>query len=148
MKKIFYRNREGLLSIITPTEKALSEMTIEEIAGKDVPAGLSYQIADIGDMPKDRMFRDAWIYSDSKNPINIDMTKARKIHMDNIRVARNKKLESLDVEYIKSIESNDTELKKSIAIKKKELRDIPSTFDLSHAKDTESLKNLWPKELE
>ena len=58
--KIIYKNENGSVSIIHPTEDALSFMTIDEIAKKDVPTGLSYKIVDDSEVPTDRTFRDAW----------------------------------------------------------------------------------------
>jgi hypothetical protein len=36
------------------------ELTVEEIAAKDVPTGSSYKIVDVADIPQDRNERDAW----------------------------------------------------------------------------------------
>lgn len=58
--KIIYKNESGGVSILHPTEEALSFMTIDEIAKKDVPTGLSYKIVDDSEIPTDRTFRDAW----------------------------------------------------------------------------------------
>ena len=58
--KIIYKNENGGISIIYPTDEALSFMTIEEIAQKDVPTGLPYKIVEDSEVPTDRTFRDAW----------------------------------------------------------------------------------------
>ena len=63
--KIIYKNESGGVSIITPTEEALSFMTIDEIAKKDVPTGLPYKIVDDSEIPTDRTFRDAWIVDEA-----------------------------------------------------------------------------------
>ena len=60
MKRIIYKTNEGGVAVIIPTDEALSEHTIEEIAAKDVPAGLAYKIVDVADVPSDRTFREAW----------------------------------------------------------------------------------------
>lgn len=60
MKKIIYKNESGGVAIITPTEEALSFMTIDEIAKKDVPTGVKYKIVEDSEVPIDRTFRDAW----------------------------------------------------------------------------------------
>jgi hypothetical protein len=60
MKRILYKSDEGGVSVIFPSERALLENTIEEIAEKDVPAGKPYKIVDAADIPSDRTFRDAW----------------------------------------------------------------------------------------
>jgi hypothetical protein len=56
-KRIVYKNDEGGISIIVPAECGL---TIEQIATKDVPAGKTYHIVDVADIPTDRTFRNAW----------------------------------------------------------------------------------------
>jgi hypothetical protein len=86
------------------------------------------------DIPVDRYFREAWVSGDK--PIDIDMNKARNIHMDRIRRARDEKLKALDVETLKG---NDVHAQKQV------LRDIPQTFDLTIATTPEELKALWPE---
>jgi hypothetical protein len=61
-KRIVYQNDEGGISIIVPTPEALTTMTIEEIAAKDVPQGKEYHIVDVSDIPEDRTFRNAWTW--------------------------------------------------------------------------------------
>ena len=59
-KRIIYPNDEGGVAIIIPAPEC--GLTIEEIAAKDVPAGKSYKIVDVSDIPSDRTFRNAWEY--------------------------------------------------------------------------------------
>ena len=63
--KIIYKNQDGGISIIHPTQEALSIMTIEEIALKDVPTGVAFAIVEDDSIPSDRTFRDAWTIDDS-----------------------------------------------------------------------------------
>ena len=58
--KIVYQNKQGVVCVVHPTEEALSFMTIDEIAQKDVPTGLPYKIVEDSEIPTDRTFRDAW----------------------------------------------------------------------------------------
>lgn len=58
--KIIYKNESGGVSILHPTDEALSLMTIDEIAKKDVPTGVKYKIVEDSEVPTDRTFRDAW----------------------------------------------------------------------------------------
>lgn len=60
MNRIIYKNDDGGVSVIIPTDEALSTYGIEAIALKDVPAGIAYKIVDEADVPSDREFRDAW----------------------------------------------------------------------------------------
>lgn len=61
-KRIIYANDEGGISIIVPILE--SGLTIEEIAAKDVPAGKTYTIVDVSEIPSDRTFRGAWEYQE------------------------------------------------------------------------------------
>ena len=79
-------------------------------------------------------------------PFDINMPKARAIHMENIRIMRNEELVKQDVLFMRAIEEGDTDTQAIIKAKKQELRDIPQTFDLTT--DTpEELKQKWPEGL-
>ena len=58
--KIIYKNENGGVSIIHPTEEALKSMSIHDIASKDVPTGLAFAIVEDSEIPEDRIIRDAW----------------------------------------------------------------------------------------
>lgn len=59
-KRIVFKTQTGEVGIITPTPEILKSYSIDEVAKKDVPAGLPYKIVDVSDLPTDRTFRDAW----------------------------------------------------------------------------------------
>ena len=59
-KRIIYPNDEGGVSIVVPAPDC--ELTLEQIAGKDVPAGKPYQIVDVSEIPDDRSYRNAWTF--------------------------------------------------------------------------------------
>jgi hypothetical protein len=61
-QRIIYPNDDGGVSILIPTPEYLEDHTIQELAAKDVPAGKSFKIVDVADIPSDRTFRDAWEY--------------------------------------------------------------------------------------
>ena len=65
-KRIIYKKKNGVVSIITPAPDALKSMTIEEIAKKDVPTNYKYKIVDVSEISSDRTFRDAWTIDDSE----------------------------------------------------------------------------------
>ena len=79
-------------------------------------------------------------------PINVNMNKARAIHMDVIRVVRNDELDALDALFMRAVEAGDTDAQRTIAGDKQALRDIPQTFDLT-ARTPAQLKEKWPTEL-
>jgi len=59
-KRIIYPNDEGGVSIVVPAPDC--ELSLEQIAGKDVPAGKPYQIVDVSEIPDDRSYRNAWTF--------------------------------------------------------------------------------------
>ena len=61
--KILYPNSEGGVSVIVST----GELSIEDVAQKDVPAGTPYLIVEDDVIPSDRSFRNAW-EADFSNP--------------------------------------------------------------------------------
>jgi hypothetical protein len=56
--RIIYPNDEGGVAVIVPSPD--SGLTIEQIAEKDVPKGVPYEIVDVTEIPNDRTFRAAW----------------------------------------------------------------------------------------
>lgn len=63
-QRIIYPTTDGGIAIIIP---APCNLTIEQIALKDVPAGVPYRIVETSDIPEDRSQRDAW-EADFSNP--------------------------------------------------------------------------------
>ena len=60
---IIYKQDNGVVAIIRPTEEALAKYGIEAIAQKDVPTGKPYKIVDVSELPADRSKRAAWTVS-------------------------------------------------------------------------------------
>lgn len=79
-------------------------------------------------------------------PINIDMAKARAIHLAEIRRVRNAELAREDILMLRAIEASDSSAQSAVAARKQLLRDIPATFDLTTDVPDE-LKSKWPAEL-
>ena len=81
-------------------------------------------------------------------PISVNMTKARAIHLAEIRRVRNAELEKEDISMLKAIEAGDTSEQSAVATKKQTLRDLPATVDITTDVGTpELLKAKWPTEL-
>ena len=59
-QRIIYPTDDNGVAVIIPATDC--ELTLEEIAAKDVPAGKPYKIVDVADIPTDRTFRNAWEY--------------------------------------------------------------------------------------
>ncbi len=69
MNRIIYQNETGGISIIIPTESV-------ELALKDVPEGVAYEIVDVDAIPSDRYFRNAWVMGDCCVEHDLDKCKA------------------------------------------------------------------------
>ena len=81
-------------------------------------------------------------------PINVNMTKARAIHLTEIRRVRNAELVAKDIAFMRAVEAGDASAQSTIAAEKQVLRDIPATFNITTDVDTpEQLKAKWPTEL-
>lgn len=119
---IIYKQDNGTVAIIRPTEEALATMTLAKIAAKDVPAGVPFQIVDAATIPTDRAFRNAW-----KDDLTVDMSKAVEITKDRLRAERAPLLEAQDVAFQMAMEGGaDTA---AIVAEKKRLRDITKLVD-------------------
>ncbi|MAL11750.1 MAG: hypothetical protein CMF74_19060 [Maricaulis sp.] len=71
----------------------------------------------------------------------IDMTKAKEIHRDNIRYAREPLLAALDIEFQRALEAGTSTT--DIVAKKQALRDAPADSAITAASDTDALKSQW-----
>ena len=60
-KRIIYLDDNNMVVILVPTD----EMSVENIAKKDVPTGKKYKIVDKSEIPTDKSFRNAWTVSES-----------------------------------------------------------------------------------
>ena len=81
-------------------------------------------------------------------PVNVNMTKARAIHLAEIRRVRNLELAAKDITFMRAVEVGDAAAQSTIGTEKQVLRDIPATFDITTGVDTpELLKAKWPTEL-
>jgi hypothetical protein len=69
MKRIIYPIPEGGVAVIIPTESV-------ELALKDVPEGVPYEIVSADDIPTDRFFRNAWVMGDCCIDHNLDRCRA------------------------------------------------------------------------
>ena len=81
-------------------------------------------------------------------PVNVNMTKARAIHLEEIRRVRNDELAKEDINLMIANESGTSSEQDAVKAKKQTLRDLPATFDITTDVDTpEKLKAKWPAEL-
>ena len=121
--KILYKTETGV-AIIRPT----GELSIEEVAKKDVPVGVSFRIVNDDEIPSDRTFRNALNYD-----LTVDMTKAQGITKDRLRAERAPLLTALDVQYQRATEDGrDTTI---IISEKQRLRDVTKLADTATTLD-------------
>ena len=145
MSKIIYTQENGVIAVVHPSDQSLKEMTIEEIAQRVVPVGIStYSIVADSVIPTDRSFRNSWVgvgIGTTGGTITEDMTKAKELHKAKIREARSDKFTALDIEYQRATETSaDTS---AIVAKKQALRDAPAASGISTASNTTELKAQW-----
>jgi len=60
---IIYKTDSGTVALVSPTEQALANHTIEKIAIKDVPAGKPFAIVDAADLPTEP--QESWVIDDA-----------------------------------------------------------------------------------
>ena len=113
-QRIIYQNAEGGVSVIIPT----GELPIEEVANKDVPVGVSYEIVDSSAIPSDRTFRGAWVANGTA--VDVDLNKAKAIAHDKRRAARDEEFEPHDEVIMKQIPGNDATIAE---VARQEIRD-------------------------
>jgi hypothetical protein len=64
-KSIIYPQENGSIALVVPAPEC--GISIEEIARKDVPAGVPYLLVSNSDLPQDHTFFEAW-EADFSNP--------------------------------------------------------------------------------
>lgn len=139
--KIIYTNNEGGVSVIYPT----GELSIEEVAAKDVPEGVAYEIVEDDAIPSDRTFRNAWVMGDCC--VEHDLDKCKAIHRDTIRQVRTELFAVADIAYMKALETNNDIAKDQAAAVKGLLRDAPAAPEIDAATTPEELKAAWNESL-
>ena len=125
---------------------ATEDEFIARVIAKAVPAGVSTRLVDDTDPGlQDRTFRNA--LEDTGVAVEVNMPKARDLQMNYIRRVRNAELLRLDEDFLRALEDDDVVERQRIVGRKRILRDIPQTFDLSVYATPEELKTAWPVEI-
>jgi len=130
---VLYPNKNGKLSVLTPT----GARSVEDTIKKDVPSD-TYKIVE--SLNIDNNFFNAYEY-DQEVGAKINISKAKEIRLEHYRRARTPLLAALDVDFMRAVESGDVNLQKEIASKKQALRDVTKT-DLPNT--LEEIKATWP----
>jgi len=98
MKRIIYLSESGGVAVIIPTESV-------ELALKDVPEGVAYEIVEDDAIPSDRFFRGAWVMGDCC--IDVDLGQCRVIGHQMRRAQRNAEFAPFDEIIAKQIPGLD-----------------------------------------
>lgn len=139
-QRIIYPTPDGGVAIVVPS----GELPIDQVLAKDVPVGITGEIVESTDVPSDRSFRNAWKKS-GRNIIH-DMPKARDIHRNRIRAAREPLLAALDVALLREQEKPQPVTGPIIA-QKQALRDAPANPAIDAAPTPADLKLVWDTDL-
>ena len=115
--KIIYQTATGV-AILTPT----GELSVEDTAAKDVPAGVAYTIVNDEDVPSDRTFRNAW-----NADLTVDFVKAQALTKERLRSDRKPLLEAQDVLFQRALETGKDAT--AIVVEKQRLRDVTKLVD-------------------
>ena len=111
MNRIIYQTPEGGVAVIIPAESV-------ELALKDVPEGIPYEIVDASEVPADRTFRGAWVLGDCC--IDQDLDRCRVIGHDIRRAKRAEEFQPFDEVIAKQIPGKDAAQAEA---KRQEIRD-------------------------
>lgn len=104
-ERIIYEREDGGISVVVPATNC--GLTVAQIAAKDVPSGIDFDIVDSSSIPKDRTFRNAWIKSGST--IKTDIPKAKEVAHKQRRAMRAKEFGPLDVKATIPLEAEQAE---------------------------------------
>ena len=97
-QRIIFQNESGGVSVIVPTGSV-------ELALKDVPEGVPYEIVSTDDIPSDRTFRNAWVIGNGC--IEHDLDQCRDIGHDIRRQQRSEEFQPFDEIIAKQIPGAD-----------------------------------------
>lgn len=97
-QRIIYSNPDGTVAVIIPAESV-------ELALKDVPAGVAYEIVTTDDIPSDRTFRGAWTMGECC--VEHDLDKCKAIAHDKRRAKRAEEFAPFDEVIAKQIPGKD-----------------------------------------
>ena len=108
----------------------------------DRELGANVYEVEAGQVPTSSEWCDAWAWDGTS--VVVDLPRARHVHMERIRDARDAALEKLDVPFMRAVEAGDAAEQRRVAAEKQTLRDIPQTFDLDGYATPEALGAAWP----
>ena len=129
--RIIFQNESGGVSVIIPT----GELPIEEVAAKDVPEGVAYEIVEDDAIPADRFFRNAWVANGAA--VDVDLNKAKDIGHDLRRTKREAEFAPFDeiiAKQIPGLDATEAEANRQAIREKYAL--IQDAIDIAEDPDT------------
>jgi len=126
--RIIFQNESGGVSVIIPTESV-------ELALKDVPEGVAYEIVEDDAIPADRFFRNAWVANGAA--VDVDLNKAKDIGHDIRRTQREAEFAPFDeiiAKQIPGLDATEAEANRQAIREKYAL--IQDAIDIAEDPDT------------
>ena len=126
--RIIFQNESGGVSVIIPTESV-------ELALKDVPEGVAYEIMEDDAIPADRFFRNAWVANGAA--VDVDLNKAKDIGHDIRRTQREAEFAPFDeiiAKQIPGLDATEAEANRQAIREKYAL--IQDAIDIAEDPDT------------
>jgi hypothetical protein len=140
----------GSRNLQFPTEAAMIEHVVARLKETGRIQDGVYWVVEESELPGGEVskandyFFDAWEWTGT---CQVNMPKARDIHMGHIRTARNTELAKLDTPFMRALEDGDVAEQDRIKAIKTRLREIPQTINLEGASTPEALKATWSDDL-
>ena len=128
MKRIIYQSESGGVAVIIPTESV-------DLALKDVPKGVAYEIVEDDAIPADRFFRNAWVANGAA--VDVDLNKAKDIGHDIRRTQREAEFAPFDeiiAKQIPGLDATEAEANRQAIREKYAL--IQDAIDIAEDPDT------------
>lgn len=146
--KTVIKQQDGRVAIMTLVDGADLSEALRKWSDVNPGKYLFHREMEDSAIPEDREFREAWTDITPEAVIDIDMVKAKAIHIARIRVKRDAELARLDIEAVRAEDMGLVDELKKIREMKQVLRDIPQAIqaDLDAAKTVDELKFISMRE--
>ena len=136
---IFKLKNESGIKIMTPASDSIEQC--KKRIKKDHGSNVEYvAVMPKHLIPQSREWRDAWRLDPDRREIYEDLDRCKQLHLDRLRVWRDKKLKELDYNSMRAIEDGDDIELAVIKEKKQALRDLPQQLDYGLCSCIEDLK--------
>lgn len=128
-------------------QAALEAAVARNKAAGAMPPGATPRFIDVTDLPPTRVFRDAWRWFETGQPVRIDMAAARVIHRERIAIAEQKARQEVDRAALDAEDDGDTQQAAQLRARRRQLRGIAARQNLDVYDTPDDLAMHWPIEL-